>query len=336
MIQQQQPLVVTAYLWEGAQALQQACAGIDGLTLRFVHDDDALVAATTHSEVLILSDACYSAALAGALQAPDSRVRWLQFSSAGFNRALAHGVPVDVIMTNASPAFASTVAEHAMALLLALVRMIPASDRQRDEPTWRRDILLARLDSLEGQTLAVVGYGAIGRAVAQRAKGFGMRVEVVGRTPPAPGGDVDASHPLSQLHAVLARADAVVLAVALNDSTHHLIDRSALRYMQAHARLVNVARGAVVDEQALIAALNEGVIAAAGLDVFAQEPLPGDSPLRQMSNVVMTPHIGGFGGARVHARLAALLSDNLRRYLHGDELLHQARQRQPGSMASPA
>lgn len=314
---------VTAWVADGGEQMAEACSSIEHVEMTLAHDEASLLAAMPGSEVLVMSGGHYSAAVAEALAQPGNSVRWLQFASAGFDKAKRFGVPVGIRLTNASLAFANAVAEHAMTLLLALNRRILESDRARERADWGRDSLLPMLDTVDGQTLVIVGFGAIGQATAKRAAAFGMQVVVVARTLPAVGGDISAVYPRDRLHDALKLADAVVVAIALAEETQGLIGADALAAMQPHARLINVARGPVVDEAALIQALSTGWLAGAGLDVFEQEPLPADSVLRRMPNVAITPHLGGFGGARVNVKLALLVAENVARYAHGETLMHQ-------------
>lgn len=316
------PLEVAAWLDDGQSALERACAGIEGVHLTPVTDEAALQAVLGRSEVLVMNGVHYGASLAGALARGDHSVRWVQFASAGVDPAWRFGFPAHILLTNAASAFASTVSEHAMALMLGLARGLPQSDRLRAGNDWRRERLVPQLVTLEGQTLVIVGFGAIGRALAKRASVFGMRIVVVARILVEDHNVAD-FYSLDRLDDALAKADWVALAIALTPQTRHLINARALVALPRHARLINVARGGVVDQQALIAALASGRLAGAGLDVFEEEPLPTTSALRVMDNVLITPHIGGFGGALVNDRLALVIAENIRRYCRGETLHHR-------------
>jgi glyoxylate reductase len=211
-----------------------------------------------------------------------------------------------------------TTADLAFALLLAAARRVGEAERWlragawTEARRWQPDLLLGR--DVHGAALGVVGLGAIGLAVARRAAGFGMRVLGWSRRPKPEAAALGVeSVPLPEL---LARADFVTLHVALTPETRHLIDAAALARMQPSAILVNTARGEVVDEAALAAALREGRLAGAGLDVFEREPLPAASPLRALENVVLLPHIGSASVA-TRARMAELAVDNLLAGLEG-------------------
>jgi phosphoglycerate dehydrogenase-like enzyme len=207
------------------------------------------------------------------------------------------GVGVDSIDMNAASelgvaiattpgANESTVADHAVALMLALLRRIPANDAEVRRGEWNRTgVYTPKL--LTGTTIGLVGYGNIGRRVAQRLAGFD--VELLVADPAMAGSESPRAVELAEL---LARADIVSLHCPLIPATRHLIDEEALRRMQPHALLVNTSRGEVVDEGALFRALRDGVIAGAALDVFEIEP-PNDSPIMDLPNVVVSPHVGG-------------------------------------------
>ncbi len=215
-----------------------------------------------------------------------------------------------------------TTADLAFALLLAAARRVGEADRfvrggaWTPERRWEPDMLLGR--DVHGATLGVVGLGAIGRAVARRASGFGMRVLGWTRS----GRAVDGVEP-APLERLLAESDFVSVHVASTPETRPLLDREAIARMRPGAILVNTSRGDVVDEGALIDALQTGRLAAAGLDVFASEPLPADSPLVGLDNVVLAPHIGSASIA-TRQRMASLAVENLLAGLDGRPLIHCA------------
>jgi phosphoglycerate dehydrogenase-like enzyme len=191
-----------------------------------------------------------------------------------------------VAITTTPGANEETVADHAVAMMLALLRRIPENDAGVRNGQWNRTgPHTPRL--LSGTTVGLVGYGHIGRLVARRLEGFGVELLVAD---PALGGSVS-PRPV-ELDELLARADIVSLHCPLIPATRNLIDRRAIALMRPHAVLVNTSRGGVVDEDALVDALNDGTIAGAALDVFEVEP-PIDSPLLAMPNVVVSPHVGG-------------------------------------------
>jgi phosphoglycerate dehydrogenase-like enzyme len=204
--------------------------------------------------------------------------------------------------------------------------------REAKWPSGRWD-LYARPE-LRGSTLGIVGYGSIGREVGRLGRAFGMRVLALrrsaGRTEQGyavaqtgdPAGEApERFYPPDALHEMLAQCDYVVIALALTPETMHFFGEAELRAIKPTAYLVNIARGAIVDEAALVRALREGWIAGAGLDVFEQEPLPADSPLWEMDNVLISPHVAGFT-PHYDERAVALFAQNLGRYLDGEPLLN--------------
>jgi glyoxylate reductase len=216
--------------------------------------------------------------------------------------ARARGIPVGYT----PGVLTETTADLAFALLLAAARRLPDGERAVREGewlTWEPDWLLGR--DVHGATLAIVGMGRIGQAVARRAAGFGMEVTWIGR------GET----------AEVAKADFVSLHVPLNPETRHLVDADFLAAMKPTAHLINTARGGVVDQEALAAALHEGQIAGAALDVTEPEPLPPDHPLLRAPNLLVLPHLGSATHA-TRERMADLAVDNLLAGLAGEPLPH--------------
>src|SRR5262249_13712194 len=187
------------------------------------------------------------------------------------------------------------VSEHAMALILALSRRLPEARDNQAKRVWRGMIgdPLQREDELGGKTLLIVGLGQIGGRLAQLAKAFDMRVTGLRRDPAAGRGAADAVHTVSELKSLLPEADFVALTCPLTRETENLINAEALRRMNPSAYLINVARGRVVDEVALVGALATRRIAGAGIDVTTEEPLAASSPLWGMKDVIITPHTAG-------------------------------------------
>jgi len=208
----------------------------------------------------------------------------------------AAATELGVAITTTPGANEETVADHAIAMMLALLRRIPENDAGVRNGEWNRTGPHTPL-LLSGSTVGLIGYGHIGRLVARRLAGFD--VELLVSDPALAESDTPPSVELAEL---LARSDVVSLHTPLIPATRHLIDQSALQLMRPHAVLVDTSRGGVVDEAALIEALNEGVIAGAALDVFETEP-PYDSPLLSMSNVVVSPHVGGLSTKSVEVMI---------------------------------
>lgn len=248
------------------------------------------------------------------------KLRFVQSISAGvdqFGKAAFEAACVR--LASAQGANATAVAQHALALILALSRRLHLARDLQARADW---IGMARTpatreDELTGKTLVVVGFGGIGARLGDYARALGMRVIAVKRDVARLGGAADEIVATEQLHEVLPRADYVALTCPLTPQTRGLIDAAALAAMKPGAALVNVARGAVVDEAALIAALRDGRLAQAALDCFATEPLPPDSPLWAMPNVVVTQHVGGETRA-YEDHVVDILLDNLARLGRSD------------------
>jgi phosphoglycerate dehydrogenase-like enzyme len=224
------------------------------------------------------------------------KLRFIQSIGAGTDQFSSELLTArGVRLASARGVNARAVSDHAMALILALTRRLPEARDNQAKKVWRGMIgdLSQREDELGGKTLIVVGIGAIGDRLAKLGKAFDMRVIGIRRDPAKGKGSADSVHGLSELKGVLPQADFVALTCPLTKETENLIDEDALRGMKRSAFLVNCARGRCVDEMALIRALESGVIAGAGIDVTAEEPLSPSSPLWAMENAFITPHTAG-------------------------------------------
>ena len=282
-----------------------------------VRDADTLAARIGEADVLVISGLWRNDLLAGAV-----RLRFIQAIGAGTDQ-----FPRDELerrgmrLASARGVNARAVAEHAMALILALARRLPEARENQGRRVWRQMIgdLTQREDELAGKTLLIVGLGDIGGRLARLAKAFDMRVIAL-RRGPARGGDADEVLPMSALGSSLPAADYVALTCPLTPETENLIDADALARMRTSAYLVNVARGRVVDEPALIKALAAHRITGAALDVTVEEPLPPSSPLWAMGQVLITPHTAG-ETRRYEDNVIEILRDNLDRLWRGDPQL---------------
>ncbi len=221
-------------------------------------------------------------------------------------------------LANAQGCVDIAVAEHAIGLLLMLSRKLHRARDNQAKRFWRPMLTSAseREFELNGLCLLLVGLGAIGTRLAGLAKAFGMHVIAIRNDASRGCGPADEVYSYRQIEALLPRADCLVLACPLNDATEHLIDAEALARLKPGALLVNVARGRVVDETALVAALANGQIAGAGLDCFVAEPLAAHSALWRFDNVIITPHSAG-ETSRYEARLVDILLANLQRLWGG-------------------
>lgn len=248
------------------------------------------------------------------------RLKWMQIMSAGVERYLiTEIVQSPVILTNVSGIHATPISEFVLSFMLMFVKQAHVCFQFKQERRWERVVPTV----LRGKTVGIIGLGSIGREVARLAKAFGMRVLATRRS--AREGEraryVDIMLPLAQLHRLLAESDFVVLALPLTHESNKLIGERELKSMKPTAYLINIARGGVVDEEALIRALEAHQIAGAGLDVFATEPLPADSKIWGLPNVIFSPHIAG-GMEDYAARSTEVFIENLKRYLDGKRLLH--------------
>ena len=250
------------------------------------------------------------------------RLRWVHATSAGAGEQVGKaGLSPDalerVVITTSSGVHAVPLAEFAILGLLAMAKELPRlieDQRARAWPEVRRPVR-----ELSGQTLFLLGLGDIGREVARLGKALGMRTVGFRRTEGPPPEWVDEVHGPQRLAELAGQADAMVVSLPMTEQTAGLVDRATIERLPASCIFVNIGRGGVVDEPALIDALRDRRIAGAVLDVFATEPLPADSPLWTLPNVLVTPHAAALS-ARENERIAELFADNLRRYLDGRPL----------------
>ena len=291
-----------------------------GIDLAVVESPDGFKAAIAEAEVLVIGQNSYDGRVVEALRDQGKRLRFIQLLTAGYDGPQAHGVPSGVVVSNAGDSWSPALAEHAMTLMLSLIRCVPQIVENHAKHGWDRKFT-ARMDGIDGKTMAIIGYGSIGREVAKRAKPFGMHVIGVSRTA-KPKPHADETQAVDALHAVLARADVIVLTAPHTPETEHMIDAGALAACRKNAVLVNVARGGLVDQIALAEALKNGIIAAAGLDVTDPEPLPSDHPLWTSPNLIISPHVAGVGGAVGRVRLAAFIAENVGRFVAGEAVTH--------------
>jgi len=248
------------------------------------------------------------------------KLKWIQVMSAGVDRFLdAEMVESPAILTNISGVHATPIGEFVLELMLMFVKQAPLCFQLKQEKQWGRFTATV----LRSKTVGIVGMGSIGREVARLSKAFGMRVLATRRSAKRVGRAryVDVVFPLEQLQQLLAESDFVVLALPFTPETNKFFGEEELRAMRSTAYLINIARGGVVDEEVLIRALDEYWIAGAGLDVFATEPLPTDSRLWELPNVILSPHVSG-GMEDYTIEATELFSENLRRYLDGKRLLN--------------
>jgi len=251
-------------------------------------------------------------------QAP--HLRWFQQWGAGADWLLDHPVVAasELVITTGSGVHAIPISEHILAYLFAFARALPQAIRGQTQRAWQQPEW-SRIFELAGKTMVLIGVGAIGERTALMAHGLGMRVLGVRQNADVSTPGVEAMFAPAALLDVLPQADFVVITVPLTEATRGLIGEAELQAMKESAYIVNIGRGGVIDEPALVPALQEGRLAGAGLDVFASEPLPPDSPLWTMENVIITGHYAG-ATPIYDERAMAIFLDNLRRYRAGDPL----------------
>lgn len=305
-----------AMLAEGLRDLdlELICAG----------DEAEAVAGLAGADAALLAGVAsgYTAPLADAVRRA-SRLRFVQLIATGTEGLERHGAPPHIVVCGVGDALAAVVAEHAIALLLALQRRLAEAVLQGSRGIWNRPAVLAGLGSLEGKTLCLVGHGRVGKAIARRAQAFGMHCIAVNRS-----GRRDAAglatevFPLARLADALGQADVVALSLPETPETRGLFDARAWSACRAGTLVVNVGRGAVIDTDALVSALESGHIAGAGLDVTEPEPLPEGHPLWSAPGALITPHVAGGGSPKSAQRLLTLVRENLARFSRGQPLSH--------------
>jgi phosphoglycerate dehydrogenase-like enzyme len=261
---------------------------------------------------------------------PDARVlaaaknlKLVQSQSAGvdFLMNFPELVESDVVLSNTRGAHAPSIAEHAFALLLSLTRKIPASLDYQRKHQWRWEGAYREPREIMGSTVGIVGYGQIGRAIAQRASGFEVQMLAVDVNPG--GGDrfVDTVWPVDRLHDMLQLTDILMVAAPLTRETHHMLGAKEFAAMPQNSIVIAVSRGGIIDEAALADSLASGHLWGAGLDVNEIEPVGADSPFWDMPNVVMTHHLAGSSWQK-ERRCVEILVENVRRLQDGVELLN--------------
>ena len=249
--------------------------------------------------------------------------RWIHLTSSGVNPAPYMDAMYrnGAVVTTSTGSNAEPVAQTGFTGLLMLARGFPAYLEGQRRHEWRPMRGDALPHDLRGQTVVVIGVGAVGKTFAGYARAFGLRVVGVRRSPATPDDPVDELHPPAKLHELLPRADWIVLTCPLTQQTRDLIDARAFAHMKKGARLINISRGEVVDEAALIEALRSGKLAGAALDAHVQEPLPPDSPLWDLPNVIVTPHNASASTGN-ERRAAEIFIENYRRWALGEPMLN--------------
>ncbi|MBM4406387.1 MAG: D-2-hydroxyacid dehydrogenase [Chloroflexi bacterium] len=249
------------------------------------------------------------------------KLKWVQVYGAGVDYLQKTGIlERGILLSNSSGVNAPPIAEFVLGYMIMHVKHMAERVEAQRRGEWRRMMN----DSLEGKTLGIVGPGHIGGETARRAAPFGMRIIAARRsyTPGEKLPNIERVYPMGQLREMLTRCDYVLVSVSLSKESQRLIGQGEFAAMKRGAYFMNVARGGVVDQQALISALQSGHLGGAALDVFDPEPLESDSPLWRMPNVFVTPHNSG-GYIRHEERSSAFFCENLRRYIRGEALLNR-------------
>ncbi len=284
---------------------------------RAAHNGD-LVAQARLDALLAEAEVIYGIRLPDNVFSRAPRLKWIQVLSAGVDFFLnAEMLASPVILTNVSGIHATAISEFVLARMLMFAKQASWSFQLQREKRWER----FTISVLRSKTVGVVGLGNIGREVARLSQAFGMQVLATRRSAKQVGRAryVDMLLPSAQLPRLLAESDFVVITAAFTNETNKLIGEKELRMMKPTAYLINIARGGLVDEEALIRALEEHWIAGAALDVFATEPLPAESRLWDLPDLIFSPHSSG-GMEDYNQRATDLFCDNLRRYVDGQKL----------------
>lgn len=251
------------------------------------------------------------------------RLKWIQAPSAGveFVATIPKLANSDVLLTNTRGAHGASIGEHTIGLLLAMTRHIPESVRQQDRHVFDRSVLYRLCREIGGLTMGIIGFGALGRGIAQRALAMEMQVIAVDAQAVDGGGLIDSVWPASRLDDLLVDSDVVVVAAPYTAETANLLDADRLAKMKPDAYLIVVSRGGIVDEGALVEALENGRLAGAALDVTKPEPPAPDSPLWDCPHLLLTPHTAG-ASQRKERRVVEIFKENIQRFQKGEPLLN--------------
>ena len=289
-------------------------------------DDEVAVARTADAKrsTFPAADVIVTTRVSDAEMAMAERVRWIHSTAVGVGAVLVPElVSRPIVVTNSRGVHSEAIAEHAIALVLALRRGLHVAAIRQMQRRWAQEEMSERrLTALKASELLVVGLGAIGSRVAELGAGLGMRVVGIRRrlSEPAPAG-VARVRPPEELVDALSSADAIVLSLPRTNETQALIGPEEFARMKPGAVLVNVARGRLIDQEALLRALESGAIAGVGLDAFPKEPLDAASPLWSLPNVMITPHVAPFADD-YWAPAVDLFLDNMQRFKRGDALVN--------------
>lgn len=304
---------------------------VEEAEVRFAADGEELKRALPGSEALFVWD-FRATELRDAWDRADA-LRWVHVAGAGVDAALFPALVEsdDVVVTNSRGVFERSIAEWVVAAMLVFEKDLLRTLALQKEKKWRH----RESGTLYGKRLLVVGAGPIGRMISNLSKGLGMRPTAVARTARDEDPDFERVLASGDLDSALPRADYVVIAAPLTDETKDMFGAGQFELMKPEARLVNIGRGKIVDEDALVAALRREEVSGAALDVFREEPLPEESPLWEMENVIVSPHMSGDSFGWTNA-LGELFTENFQRWREGRELLNPVDKRRGYGSSGPA
>ncbi len=296
--------------------------------IEFVRVDQVvdLPAVADKCEILVISGSRYTHEAAKVLKSHMPDLKWIQSTAIGTDKFVTAGVPDGVLFSNAAGLKGKSVSAHGFTLMLALFRRIPWVERNRQDRDWDRQNIRDMSVSVDGKTIVIIGYGSIGQEFARKAKAFDMHVVAVSRKIPDKNDpNVDTYMPLPDLHEALKGADVIVPCLPLTDETKNLIGDTELALINKGGVLVNIARGAICDEAALIRALDNGQLSGAAIDVFEKEDAfeAGASlknePLWTRKDIILTPHTAS-AGSLIYPPMRELVFENIRRLQAGKPL----------------
>lgn len=290
------------------------------------HPNTELVVAENRDQVLDLigdADGLFGAPNAMEFAAAE-QLRWVQAFSAGvewlWNVPALQGRD-DVVVTNMRSAHAATIADHCFGMLLYFTRALPDFKELQDREEWGRGRALEKMEALEGKTIGILGFGNIGRAIGRRGVGFGMKVLAVDAHPGDPGDGAEEVWPLERLDEMCRTLDVLAISAPITPQTRGLISPARIGMLKQGSYVMVMSRGNIVDEPALIDALKSGQVAAAGLDVTHEEPLPKGDPLWKAPNCIITPHTSARSELTM-GHVWRIFEENLSRFERGEPLMN--------------
>jgi len=273
------------------------------------------------AEVLVILGTKYSPEVANLVLDLGKNIKWVQATTTGVDAFLNFGYPSQAVLTKGAGIWDVSVAEHALAFMLALIRHIPHLERNRQAHAWDRDRTWDLMGSLSGKTVGIAGYGQIGKEIAQRLSGFQVEIHAYVRSLSVKDERLNKLYVAGEFNAFVKDSDVIVLTLPCTPETEYIMDTEQFEQMKPGATLINVARGKLIRESALVQALKQGKVAAAGIDVFEEEPLPATSELWDFPNMIISPHCAATGDHDI-LYTCRVLQENIKRYLHDRELLY--------------